>query len=70
MRIFRDTVCKQQRARVSKYGAQKEFMWCFHFTKIKIIDVRVDVCEISRQIPENIQIVKNRKVDLMPYRNV
>ena len=33
MRIFRDTVCK-------KIWRQKEFMWCFHFTNTKIIDVR------------------------------
>jgi hypothetical protein len=30
----------QRAGQIWPNGAQKEFMWCFHFTKTKIIDVR------------------------------
>jgi hypothetical protein len=40
MGVFRDTVGSIKQQEYKKYGAQQEFLWCFHFTKPKIIDVR------------------------------
>jgi hypothetical protein len=39
MGVFRDTVGSIKQQEYKKYGAQQEFLWCFHFTKPKIIDV-------------------------------
>ena len=40
MGVFRDTDGSIKQQEYKKYGAQQEFLWCFHFTKPKIIDVR------------------------------
>ena len=37
-RVFQDTVCKQHVYQNMAPKKKLKFMWCFHFTKTKIID--------------------------------